>query len=154
MPSRIPRSGPCALTASPLRSWKQRSRPSFLPTQFLRHYGCRELEPTSAAPSALILIVRLFCLSASPFRMDCMDDRTYNRRRFGPAVYSRFRDSLVGVWGMKRRTFLGSLALLPAALAVQEGPPEADPVEQFTTPALPTIALSHLGFRPEVSKTL
>jgi len=86
--------------------------------------------------------------------MDCMDDRTYNRRRFGPAVHSRFRDSLVGVWGMKRRTFLGSLALLPAALAVQEGPPEADPVEQFTTPALPTIALSHLGFRPEVSKTL
>src|SRR5437764_9761530 len=55
---------------------------------------------------------------------------------------------------MRRRTFLGSLVVLPAALAAQEGPPEAEPVEQFTAPPLPTIALNHLGFRPSVSKTL
>jgi hypothetical protein len=55
---------------------------------------------------------------------------------------------------MKRRAFLGSLAALPAALVAQEGPPETESVEQFTTPAVPTIALNHLGFRAAVSKTL
>ena len=55
---------------------------------------------------------------------------------------------------MRRRTFLGSLAVLPAALVAQEGPPQAELVEQSTVPPLPTIALNHLGFRPEVSKTL
>jgi hypothetical protein len=55
---------------------------------------------------------------------------------------------------MKRRTFIASLAALPTALLAQKGPPEAEPVEQFTTPAMPTIALNHLGFRQGVSKTL
>src|SRR5215467_2629756 len=56
---------------------------------------------------------------------------------------------------MKRRRFLIGLAALPAAaLVAQEGPPEPDPVEQFTPLPVPSIALNHLGFRPAVSKTL
>jgi hypothetical protein len=55
---------------------------------------------------------------------------------------------------MQRRAFLGSLAALPAALLAQEGPPQPESVEQFTTPARPTISLNHIGFRPRVSKKL
>lgn len=50
---------------------------------------------------------------------------------------------------MRRRTFLGTLAALPAMLAAQEGPPPAhEPVEQMTATPRPAIGLNHLGFRP------
>jgi hypothetical protein len=55
---------------------------------------------------------------------------------------------------MKRRTFLAGLAVAPAVLVAQEGPPPIEPVEKFTAPVAPTIGLNHLGFRPAVSKTL
>ena len=55
---------------------------------------------------------------------------------------------------MDRRAFLGGLAVLPTGLVAQQGPPRAEPVEQFTAVAAPTISLNHLGFRPAVSKTL
>lgn len=55
---------------------------------------------------------------------------------------------------LPRRQFLGTLAALPAAALAQEGPPERDPVEKMTAPAEPTIAISHLGFRPHSRKVM
>ena len=55
---------------------------------------------------------------------------------------------------MKRRHFLGTLAFLPFVGRAQEGPPEADPVEQMTAPPAPTINLNHLGFRPRVGRKM
>ncbi len=53
---------------------------------------------------------------------------------------------------MNRRNFLGTLATLPAGMAVpalaQEGPPVVEPVEKETARRTPTIALNHMGFRP------
>ncbi|MGH9378978.1 MAG: hypothetical protein ACRD1I_09280, partial [Terriglobia bacterium] len=59
---------------------------------------------------------------------------------------------------MDRRKFLGSLSALPAAAAAprlldgQEGAPVTDPVEKDTPPKAPTLALNHLGFRPNVGR--
>ncbi|HSU61155.1 MAG TPA: glycoside hydrolase family 9 protein [Bryobacteraceae bacterium] len=56
---------------------------------------------------------------------------------------------------MERRQFLQSLtALGPSAfaLAAQEGPAEVDPVEKMIAGPEPSIAVCHVGFRPEASK--
>ena len=56
---------------------------------------------------------------------------------------------------MQRRQFLrGLTALGPAAagLAAQEGQPHADPVEKMTAGSEPSIAISHVGFRPNEPK--
>lgn len=56
---------------------------------------------------------------------------------------------------LHRRQFLGTLAAMPAAALAQEGPPVREPVEKMTVPALPAIAINHLGFRPHAgSKVL
>ncbi len=56
---------------------------------------------------------------------------------------------------MERRQFLQALtALGPAAAAVvaQEGPPKPDPVEKMVAGSERSIAVCHVGFRPEAQK--
>jgi hypothetical protein len=56
---------------------------------------------------------------------------------------------------VQRRQFLqGLTALGPAAagLIAQEGQAHADPVEKMTASSEPTIAISHVGFRPHETK--
>ena len=55
---------------------------------------------------------------------------------------------------MNRRSFLSSLAIAPAALRAQQGPPREERVESLTAPAKPAIAMNHLGFPPKGRKTL
>ena len=55
---------------------------------------------------------------------------------------------------MNRRSFLSSLAIAPAALRAQQGPPREERVESLTAPAKPAIAMNHLGFLPKGRKTL
>lgn len=59
------------------------------------------------------------------------------------------------MFSVERREFLQTLAVLgptAAAALAQEGPPEPDPVERMTPPAEPSIAVCHVGFRPEAQK--
>ncbi len=51
---------------------------------------------------------------------------------------------------MERRIFLQSLAA--GTLLAQQGPPQADPVEKLTAGLEPSIAVCHVGFRPESRK--
>ena len=56
---------------------------------------------------------------------------------------------------MERREFLQGLTLsaaTAAALEAQEGPPKAEPIENMLAGPEPSIAVCHVGFRPEASK--
>ncbi len=56
---------------------------------------------------------------------------------------------------MDRRSFLKGLGLSAAyPLAAQEGPPEADRVENIIAGPRPAMALNHLGFVPKSRKTV
>jgi hypothetical protein len=53
---------------------------------------------------------------------------------------------------VKRREFIQTLSLTPAAALAQEGRPHADPVEKMTAGSGPTIGICHVGFQPAAKK--